>query len=36
MSGVIKSFGVTLFNTVKWQISSKLIHGITGSISGAF
>jgi len=28
MNGALARFGTTLLNTVKWQIASKLIHGI--------
>lgn len=36
MNGALARFGTTLLNTVKWQIASKLIHGIQGSLQGAF
>ena len=35
MSGLLGDFGKTLANTVKWQISSSMIHGIMGSIQHA-
>lgn len=31
----LKDFGVTLANTVKWQIASTAIHGISGMLSSA-
>ena len=31
----LKNFGTTLVNTVKWQMASTLIHGVTGAIQGA-
>ena len=32
----MKEFGVTLANTVKWQLSSSVIHGFMGSIQKAY
>lgn len=32
----IKELGVTLKNTVKWQISSSMIHGFMGAIQSAY
>lgn len=32
MNSTLKKLGVTLLNTVKWQISSSVIHGISGAI----
>lgn len=31
----LKNFGVTLLNTIKWQLASNLIHGVQGAIEGA-
>lgn len=31
----LKDFGVTLANTIKWQIASTAIHGISGMLSSA-
>lgn len=31
----LQQFGKTLMNTVKWQISSSLLHGLVGGISSA-
>jgi hypothetical protein len=31
----LKDFGVTLANTVKWQIASTAIHGISGMLTSA-
>lgn len=33
---LIKEFGVTLKNTVKWQLSSGIVHGLVGSIQSAY
>lgn len=32
----VRALGVTLANTAKWQISSSVIHGITGAFSSAY
>jgi hypothetical protein len=31
----LKNFGVTLLNTIKWQLASNLIHGVQGALTGA-
>ena len=31
----LKNFGVTLLNTIKWQLASNLIHGVQGALQGA-
>ena len=36
MSGVLGQFGTVLKNTIRWQISSSVIHGFMGSIQQAF
>ena len=35
-SGVLSEFATTLKNTVRWQISSSILHGFMGSIQGAY
>ena len=35
LNSKIKDLGVTLKNTVKWQLSSSLIHGFMGAVQGA-
>jgi pyridoxal biosynthesis lyase PdxS len=35
MSKTLSSIGTTLFNTIKWSISSAAINAFTGSISNA-
>lgn len=32
---VLKNFGQTLKNTVKWEISSNVVHGLESALSGA-
>lgn len=32
---VLKNFAQTLKNTVKWEISSNIVHGLEGALSGA-
>jgi hypothetical protein len=32
---VLKNFGQTLKNTVKWEISSNIVHGLESALSGA-
>jgi hypothetical protein len=32
ISAALADFGTTLKNTVKWQISSSLLHGFMGAI----
>ena len=34
MNSHLKKFGVTLLNTIKWQIASNLIHGVQGALQG--
>jgi hypothetical protein len=29
-------FGTTLKNTLKWQISSSILHGLSGAIQSAY
>ena len=36
LSDKVKDLGKTLSNTVKWQISSSVIHGFMGAIQGAY
>jgi hypothetical protein len=36
ISDRVKDLGVTLANTVKWQLASNAIHGIQSAIQGAF
>ena len=33
MNSHLKNLGVTLLNTIKWQLASNLIHGIQGSMT---
>ena len=35
LSNAFKQMGTTLLNTIKWQASSSLIHGLMSTISGA-
>ena len=35
MNGTLRAFGQTLKNTVKWELSSNIIHGLESAISGA-
>ena len=35
MNATLRSVGTTLKNTIKWELSSRLIHGFTGAIQGA-
>ena len=35
-NGLLKEFSTTLRNTVKWQISSSLLHGFMGAIQSAY
>ena len=35
-SNTLKQFGTTLANTVRWQLSSSLIHGLQGGLQTAF
>lgn len=35
-NGVLKEFSTTLMNTVRWQISSSMIHGFVGGIQNAY
>ncbi|MDO4379082.1 MAG: hypothetical protein Q4C64_08170 [Erysipelotrichia bacterium] len=32
---VLKNFAQTLKNTIKWEISSNIVHGLEGALSGA-
>jgi hypothetical protein len=32
MNGTLKSLGVSLANTAKWQLSSSLVHGFVGGL----
>ena len=34
-NALVKDFAQTLKNTVKWEISSTLVHGLEGALSGA-
>ena len=36
ISNIFGQFGTVIANTVRWQMSSSLIHGIMGSIQGAY
>ena len=36
LSGLLGQFGTVLKNTIRWQISSSLIHGFMGSIQQAY
>ena len=36
LSGLLGEFGTVLKNTIRWQISSSLIHGFMGSIQQAY
>ena len=31
----LKDFGTTLLNTIKWQVASTMIHGVSGMLSAA-
>ena len=31
----LKNFGITLLNTIKWQIASNMIHGVQSALQGA-
>ena len=35
-NGLLASFGTTLMNTARWQLSSTMLHGFIGSISSAY
>ena len=35
VDNVLTRFGQTLKNTVKWQLSSNIVHGLQGALSGA-
>jgi hypothetical protein len=35
-STLLSSIGTTLKNTIKWQLSSSMIHGFVGAISTAY
>ena len=35
LNAKLKEFGVSLINTVKWQIASNMIHGVQSAIDGA-
>jgi hypothetical protein len=35
-NGLLASFGTTLANTARWQLSSSMLHGFIGSISSAW
>jgi len=35
MNSTLANFATTLKNTVKWEISSKLVHGVESFLSGA-
>ena len=35
-NGLLTNFLVTLKNTAKWQISSSILHGLTGAVQSAF
>ena len=35
MNSTLKNFATTLKNTVKWEISSTMIHGLERSLRGA-
>ena len=35
LNAAFKTMGTTLMNTIKWQASSSLIHGLMSSVSGA-
>jgi hypothetical protein len=32
----MKEFAVTMKNTVKWQLSSSMLHGFMGAIQSAY
>ena len=34
--GLLREFGTTMKNTVKWQLSSTMLHGFMSAISGAY
>ena len=34
MNSHLKKIGITLLNTIKWQIASNLIHGVSGAFQG--
>lgn len=36
LNGRLQDFLTTLKNTVKWQISSSMIHGVMGALQGAY
>ena len=36
LSDRVRSLGVTLANTVKWQMSSSIVHGVAGALSSAY
>ena len=36
ISGMLGQFGTVISNTIRWQASSSIIHGIMGSIQGAY
>ena len=35
-NALLKEFGTTLANTVRWQISSSILHGFMGAVSTAY
>ncbi|MBE5925738.1 MAG: hypothetical protein E7270_02080 [Lachnospiraceae bacterium] len=35
MNQNLKDFGTTLKNTVKWELSSSIVHGLESAFSGA-
>ena len=35
MNQSLRDFGTTLKNTVKWELSSGIVHGLVSGISGA-
>jgi hypothetical protein len=36
LSNRFKEFGTTLKNTIRWEISSKIMHGLESGISSAY
>ena len=36
ISNRMKEFAVTMKNTVKWQLSSSMLHGFMGAVQSAY